>query len=115
MDTYNILKNISSKAGQRHENILDIHVDMAVIDGAVLKGRHIVIPEALQRQALEQLHVNHMGIGKAKLLACKSIYLTGMNDDIENHIKIVLHNLIFSKHSQRKTESIMKFQENLWK
>ena len=34
--------------------------DMAVIDWVTLKGRHIVIPESLQRQALEQLYANHM-------------------------------------------------------
>ena len=74
---------------------------MAVIDMVILKGRHIVIPEALQRQAFEQLHINHMGINKTKLLAYESIYWTGMNNDIENHIKIALHVLIFSKQSQR--------------
>ena len=37
---------------------------MAMIDGIVLKGGHIVIPESLQRQALEQLSVNDKGIKK---------------------------------------------------
>ena len=37
---------------------------MAVIGGITLKGRHVVIPESLQKQALEQLHVNHTGIKK---------------------------------------------------
>ena len=37
---------------------------MAVIDGVIIKGRHVVIPESLKKQALEQLHVNHMGIEK---------------------------------------------------
>ena len=32
--------------------------------GVILKGRNIVIPEALQGQALEQLHGNHMAIEK---------------------------------------------------
>ena len=31
--------------------------DMAVIDGVVIKGRCIVIPEALQQQALKQLYI----------------------------------------------------------
>ena len=70
---------------------------MMVIDRVILKGRHVVIPQTLQRQALQQLPLNHIGIEKAKLLACKSIYRTGMNKDIENHIKIALHVLVFSK------------------
>ena len=60
---------------------------MAVINRIILKGRHVVIPETLQRQALEQLHVNHMGMEKTNLLACESIYRTGMNSDIENCMK----------------------------
>ena len=38
--------------------------DMGVIDGVILKGRGIVIPEPLQRQALEQLYFDHMGVEK---------------------------------------------------
>ena len=30
---------------------------MAVIDGVILKGRHIVIPESLQKQALQKLYM----------------------------------------------------------
>ena len=73
---------------------------MAVINGVILKGRHVVIPKSLKKkQALEQLHVNHMGIKKPKLLACESIYWTNIINDIERHLEIVLHVLIFSKHN----------------
>ena len=70
---------------------------MTGTNGVILKVRHVVIPEALQMLALEQLHVNHMGIEKAKLLAHKSMYWPGTNSDIENCIKIALHFLIFNK------------------
>ena len=39
---------------------------MAMINGIIHKGRLVVIPESLNKQALEQLHVNHMGIKKLK-------------------------------------------------
>ena len=74
---------------------------MAVIDRVILKGRHIVILESLPRQALELLHINHMGIDKTKLLVHKSIYWPGMNNDTESNIKIALHVFICSKHSKR--------------
>ena len=61
--------------------------DMAVINGVVIKGQHIVIPEALQQQALKQLHINHIGIEKNKLLAHEIVYWIGMYADIENHTK----------------------------
>ena len=38
--------------------------NMAVINGVVIKGRLIVIPEVLQQQVLKQLHINHMAIKK---------------------------------------------------
>ena len=38
--------------------------ELAVIDGIILKGRHIVIPNSLKQQVLNQLHTNHMGIEK---------------------------------------------------
>ena len=70
-----------------------------MIDGIILKGRHVIIPEILKAKALDQLHVTHMGIGKTKLLACESMYWININDDIENFIKIVLHVLHFSRHN----------------
>ena len=48
--------------------------ELVVIDGIILKGRHIVIPNSLRPQVLNQLHTNHMGIGKTKLFACESVY-----------------------------------------
>ena len=51
---------------------------MAVIDRVILKGRHIVILESLQRLALEHLPANHREINKTKFLAHESIYWTGM-------------------------------------
>ena len=38
--------------------------DLAVIGGIVIKGRHIIIPKVLKQQALDQIHVNHMGSEK---------------------------------------------------
>ena len=61
--------------------------DMAAIDGIILKGRHIVIPDILQKQVLEQLHINHMGMKKTKLFVHKSKYWLGINNYIEKYIK----------------------------
>ena len=61
--------------------------ELAVIDGIILKGRHIVIPNSLKQQVLDQLHTNHMGIEKTKLLGCESVHCSSINADIENYIK----------------------------
>ena len=46
---------------------------LAIIDSIVLKGRCIIIPNSVKQQVLDQLHMNHMGIEKMKLLACECI------------------------------------------
>ena len=38
-------------------------------------------------QILKQLHSNHMGIEKTRLLVYKSVYWVNMNADIENAVK----------------------------
>ena len=61
--------------------------DMSVIDGVTMKGRCITIPKALQQQALNQLHVNDMGIEKTNLLTHILVYWVNINNDIKNYIK----------------------------
>ena len=61
--------------------------ELVVIDGIILKGRHIVIPGSLKQQVLAQLHTNHMGIEKTKLLAHELVYWSNINADIESYIK----------------------------
>ena len=41
-------------------------VELVVIDGIMLKGRHRVIPNILKQHILDQLHTNHMGHRKNK-------------------------------------------------
>ena len=60
---------------------------LVVIDGIICKGRCIVIPNSLWQQVLNQLHTNHMGIEKTKLLACESVYWSSINADIKRYIK----------------------------
>ena len=38
-------------------------------------------------KGIKKLHIRHMGIGKTKLIACKSLYWIAMHSVIENHIK----------------------------
>ena len=61
--------------------------ELAVIDGMVLKGRCIIIPNSLKQPVLDQLHINHIGIEKMEQLACKCIYWHSINTDIEKYIK----------------------------
>ena len=69
---------------------------MAVIYGIIMKGRHIIIPEVLQQQAVKQLHINHMSTEK-KLLEHKSIYWAKINSNIDNYIKTCATCLMFQQ------------------
>ena len=61
--------------------------ELAVIDGIILKGRCIIMLNSLREQVLNQLHTNHMGIEKTKLLACECVYWPSINADIKKYIK----------------------------
>ena len=62
-------------------------VKLVVIDGIILKGRCIVIPNSLRQQVLRLLHTNLMSIEKTKLLAHESVYWSTINADIEDYIE----------------------------
>ena len=61
--------------------------ELVVIDGIILMGWCIIMPNSLRQQVLNQLHTNHMGIEKTKLLAHKSVYWSNINADIKKYIK----------------------------
>ena len=86
--------------------------DMAVIERIIMKGRYVLIQEVLKTQELVQLHINHMGMEKTRLLATNQFIWVKINDDIERHIKIVPHGLHSNRYNQRTREYIMTSQQN---
>ena len=56
-------------------------------DGIAMKSKHKIIPYPLQKQILEQLHSNHMGIEETWLLMREQVYWVNMNADIEQTVK----------------------------
>ena len=55
----------------------------------------------IKEQALKQLLVNHMEIKKTKLVVCKSIYRTNINNDIDEHIKTLFYMFWFSANTTK--------------
>ena len=72
---------------QTYNHIWSYRDKLAVIDGVILKGKCIIMPNRLREQVLNQLHTNHMGIEKTKLLACECVYWPSINADMEKYIK----------------------------
>ena len=63
----NIISGWPATKDQLHQDIRpywSYKDDLAVIDGVIEKDRCIIVPEMVKQQALDQLHVNHMGIKK---------------------------------------------------
>ena len=58
-----------------------------LLDGLVLKGTCIVIPESCRDEILDQLHEGHFGIDRTKLHARDSVYWPCINQDIECLVK----------------------------
>ena len=57
--------------------------ELTVIDGCLLWGRRVIIPQKLCELLLAELHVNHIGMSKMKALAGSYVWWPHLNDDIE--------------------------------
>ena len=88
--------------------------ELAVIDGVVLKGRCIIIPNSLKQQVLNQLLINHMGIEKMRLLARKCVYWHSINKDIEKYIKQCMTCLEFQQMQPKKNIIHHEVPFRLW-
>ena len=60
--------------------------ELAVVDGLIIKGWHVLIPSDLCDEALKVLHSSHLGIVKMKDQARTSFFWPNMNQDIEAHL-----------------------------
>ena len=61
--------------------------ELPIIDGMSMEVKRGIIPVQLQKQILQQLFSNHMGIEKTRLLACESVYWLNINASIQNFMK----------------------------
>ena len=62
---------------------------LSIIDGCLLWGCWVVIPQKLQKSLLSELHSNHIGVSKIKLLARSYIWWPHIDTEIEAMAKTV--------------------------
>ena len=65
-----------------------VHDDISVVDGLLMAGSRIIIPEVSRPQVLREIHEGHQGITKCMLRAKSAVYWPGMYRAIENMVGI---------------------------
>ena len=56
--------------------------ELSVVDGVLLKGERVVVPESLKAQMLTLIHEGHFGIEKCKRRARDVLYWPNLNKDV---------------------------------
>ena len=85
-----IIKGWPSQRSECPKNLIDYwsyHDELGILDGLILKGNRIVVPNQCQDEILTQLHEGHFGIECTKLRAHDPVYWPGINKDIETLVK----------------------------
>ena len=61
--------------------------ELSVHDGLVLRGHRLILPQSLQKRAIDIAHQSHQGIVKTKQLIRKKIWFPGIDKLVENTVK----------------------------
>ena len=79
--------SIRSECSSNLQDFWNYRDELSVLDGLVLKGSCIVIPESCRDEILIHLHEGHFGMDRTKLHARDSVYWPNINKDIECLVK----------------------------
>ena len=61
--------------------------DLSMKNGQITKGARLMIPSALRRKVLEQIHEGHLGIEKCMLRARDSVFWPGISNKIRETVE----------------------------
>ena len=89
------------------------HDEIAVNDGLVLKGSHVIVPESMWKEITEALHTAHIRVESTLRRARECVYWPSMNSDI----KMISQCEICNKHNtSQQRESLMTHDpsESVW-
>ena len=85
-----------------------------MIDGIAMKGERALIPAALQSETLEQLHSNHMGREKTRLLDRDLVYWINMKTNIYDTIMNHSTSFTSNRYNQKTKVIPHKITSKLW-
>ena len=86
----------------------EAHEEISEVDGILLKGEHVIIPESMRKEMLQIVHESHMGMVCGKQLVRDIMYWPGMNAQIED---IVSKCHICQTHCNQQPKEPMKPSE----
>lgn len=81
------VKNKAIKSDSILNYYYKLRVDLSIEQECIYFRNRIVIPERFREQVLRNIHKNHDGIVRTKMLARGIVWWKGMDKDIENMIK----------------------------
>lgn len=61
--------------------------ELSIENGIIIKGDRLVIPQSMQSEILDKIHVGHQGIIKSQLRAKTCVFWNNINKDIESMVK----------------------------
>ena len=64
-----------------------IHTELSVSHGIIVRGHRIVIPKSLRERVLSLAHTGHQGIAKNKQLLRTKVWWPGIDKDVESLVK----------------------------
>ena len=64
-----------------------IATEMSIIDGVILRGNKIVVPESVQQQIIKLSHEGHQGIVRCKQYVRSKVWFPGIDKKIEDEVK----------------------------
>jgi hypothetical protein len=78
---------------------------LSVVNGLVLFGKRIVVPQSMRAQILDRIHDGHLGITKCRMRAQNSVWWPGISSDINLKVANCKHCL--SNRNTQKREPLM--------
>ena len=91
-----------------------IFSELSYVEGIIMRGNWIVIPENLRKRVIEICHESHMGIVKTKQLLISKVWFPGIDQRVENLIADCLPCQVGTNRTARDPLDMSPLLKGLW-
>ena len=111
--------NVELKSGinkQTFQSLQKVRDELSVTESGklVLQGTRIVIPQELQKRAIELAHVGHQGIVKTKALIREKVWFSGIDHMLERMIRNCMPCQVTTPLSRQEPLQMSELPEQPW-